>query len=464
MPDRLNIIIVGAGDAGMLLAKDLESENGINFVGFIDDNLKSKVIGSIKDIEAICNIHKINEIVIAIPSADGVLIRNILLNLQNTRIPIKIIPRELQIIRTSRVRYADARNLVTEDFLGRKYDKHNLSGMRKYFKDKKVFVSGGAGSIGSEIVQQLLQLDIECVMVYDNSEYLMFNLHQHLKESNYPMNYQLVIGNILNRQKLQRCYETFKPDVVIHAAAYKHVHLMQENIDEAIMNNLQGTINIVDSAIYCKIPQLTFISTDKAVNPTSVMGATKRLGEWYIQNKYLNIPKLKWDIVRFGNVINSNGSVLPLFERQISVGGEITVTHKNVSRFFMSIKEASRLVIESTADNISNSTHVLNMGELVNIYEIAKCLIRSKNLIPNIDVKINITGLRKGEKMTEELFTDEEAGKLIVNHKGKVFSIKLTDTNNNLDQILLDLTNAAKDGQNTSSKTQLKNIFPSLVT
>lgn len=459
-----NIIVVGAGDAGKLLAKSILGSRGVKLVGFVDDKSGFDVVGSINDLEMVCENYRVNEIVIAIPSADGGLIRKILLNLQNNKIPIKIIPREQQIIRTENVNYADARDLILDDFLGRRYDKHNLSKLRQYFNKKRILITGGAGSIGSEIVKQLLQLGVTEVLVYDNSEYLMFNLDQYLKENDYPNNYRLVIGNILNRKKLVRWISNFKPEVIIHAAAYKHVYLMQQNIDEAIINNIQGTINVVDCALKFNIPQMTFISTDKAVNPTSVMGATKRICEWYIQWAFDRNRDLKWDIVRFGNVINSNGSVLPIFERQIREIGQITVTHKDVSRFFMSIKEASRLVIESTADNISNTAHILNMGELVNIHEIALCLIRSKNLIPNTDIKILFTGLRKGEKMNEELFTPDEINQISLNHKDKVFKVKLNNSKSNLKENIHKLIRFSESGQKKSAWNEMKMLFPSLET
>jgi FlaA1/EpsC-like NDP-sugar epimerase len=457
-----NILIVGAGKAGRLLANDLKSMDGQRLVGFVDDATGTEVIGALRDLGKICKIRQIDEIVIAIPSSDGSLIRKILINIQNNRVPIKIIPREQQIIRTGLVNYNEVRDLIIDDFLGRKYDRSDLSGLQKHFLKKRVLVTGGAGSIGSEIVKQLLQMKTEQVVVYDNCELLTFNLDQYLKENSYPSDYKLIIGNILNRDKLERCIKFYRPEIIIHAAAYKHVYLMQENIDEAIINNIEGTKNVVDTAIRFNVPQLTFISTDKVVNPTSVMGATKRICELYIQKAYTPYTHLKWDIVRFGNVINSNGSVLPLFERQIREQQMVTITHKDVSRFFMSIKEASRLVIESTADEISNSAHVLNMGELVNIFEIAKCLIRSKNLIPGVDVKIHFTGLRKGEKMTEELFTKDEISQLSFNKQANIYAVKLSAGKKELDRKIISLITNSKKGDLAQVSKQLKRMFVSL--
>lgn len=462
MQKTKNVLIVGAGDAGLILAKNIKKHPGLKLIGFADDNPGPDVLGNLNSLENICNRNSVQEIIIAIPSSDGALIRKILVSVQNNRIPIKIIPREQQVIRTSEVRYGFSKDLTIDDLLGRRYDKFNLSGLKKHYSDKSILVTGGAGSIGSEIVRQLLQLNVRKVVVYDNSEYLMFSLDQQLKENDYPNNYRLILGNILNKNKLFRCIKEFKPEIIIHAAAYKHVYLMQDNPDEAVLNNIQGTMNVVDAAIKNEVGRFTFISTDKVVNPTSVMGATKRLCEWYVQDAYKNIENLKWDIVRFGNVINSNGSVLPLFERQIRELGVLTVTHKQVKRFFMSIKEASRLVIESTVARTTNSAHILNMGELVSIYEIARCLIRSKNLIPDKDVKIIFTGLRKGEKMTEELFTEEEKFQLSERDSGKVFVLNVLQTIENPLELISQLITCSHMGEITVVLETLKKVFPSL--
>jgi FlaA1/EpsC-like NDP-sugar epimerase len=264
------------------------------------------------------------------------------------------------------------------------------------------------------------------VIVYDNSEYLMFMLEQNLKESVRLHRCHLIIGSIMNEAKLNRLFKKYKPDLVFHAAAYKHVHLMQDNIDESITNNVIGTKRVVNAAINNAIKVVTFISTDKVVNPTSVMGATKKLCEFYISS--LKTPHTEFNIVRFGNVINSMGSALPLFERQINLHRYVTVTHKKMERFFMSIREAAQLVVESTASGTYNHIHVLNMGELINIHDVAVSLIRSKNLIPEEDVEVRITGLRKGEKMIEELYTKEEKKNLRKIKGSRILSLKQSET------------------------------------
>jgi FlaA1/EpsC-like NDP-sugar epimerase len=401
-----NILIVGAGAAGRLLAQDIRKNYpAYRISGFIDDKPKTKdleVLGGIKDFDAVISKYLINEIILAIPSADGKLVRRILLANLSNRIPIKIVPRNQRIIGRSIVRYKDVRDLEPGDFLGRPFIRNNVERLKDFYTDKVIFVTGGAGSIGSEIVRQLVDLEAKKVIVYDNSEYLIFMLEQQLKETGRRHKCELIIGSILNSDKLNQVLRTYKPDFVFHAAAYKHVHLMQDNVDESVHNNVIGTKRVVDATIKNNIPVLTFISTDKVVNPTSVMGATKKLCEFYIGS--LTPQKTQFNIVRFGNVINSNGSALPLFERQIMLHRYVTITHKKMERFFMSIREAAQLVIESTASGSYGHIHVLNMGELINIYEVAQALIRSKNLLPDHDVEMRITGLRKGEKMIEELY------------------------------------------------------------
>jgi len=464
-----NIVIVGAGRAGKLLSKDIENHyRSFRVVGFIDDQPSKrgdgKILGKISDFQKILSTYRIDEIVIAIPSADGNLIRKILLaNIQN-RIPLKIVPRNQRIIRESDVRYEEVRDVNSEDFLGRPFVRKNVDVLKGFYVGKKVFVTGGAGSIGSEIVRQLIDLGAEKVFVYDNSEYLLFNLEQQLKERGQRDTCELIVGNILHDNKLRSLFSRIRPDIVFHAAAYKHVHLMQDNIDEAVYNNVVGTKRVIDAAIENGIKLFTFISTDKAVNPTSIMGATKKLCEYYIQ--HLASKETEFNIVRFGNVINSNGSALPLFERQMALHGYVTITHEKMMRFFMSIREAAQLVIESTASGKTESIHVLDMGELISIYEVALCLIRSKNFIPGEDIEIRITGLRKGEKMIEELYTEGERKNLKKTSLKSVSSLKNKEICPiDIERGFLDLEEMVKKSPKQEEVWRyLKTVFPLLKT
>ncbi len=461
-----NILIVGAGRAGRLLARDIEAHHPESrVVGFVDDNRKTtkSILGNISEIPKLLGLLLVDEIVISIPSADGRLIRRILLENQANRTPIRIVPRDQRIIGKSDVRYEEVRVIEPEDFLGRPFHRRNVDRLIRYYQGKTVFVTGGAGSIGSEIVRQLIDLEVKKVIVYDNSEYLIFLLEQQLKERGERNKCELIVGSILHDNKLKALLLRFKPDIVFHAAAYKHVHLMQDNIDEAVYNNVIGTKRVIDATVSAGIGQFTFISTDKVVNPTSIMGATKKLCEYYIQS--LQNTKTKFNIVRFGNVINSNGSALPLFERQMDLYGYVTVTHKKMQRFFMSIREAASLVIESTADGKPNTIHILNMGELIKIYEVALCLIRSKNRIPEEDIEIKIMGLRKGEKMIEELYTREEKAKLILpKKKTSFYSIRNEESSPEEASFILEKLEAlVKTGEQKQPLYRvLKKIFPSL--
>lgn len=461
-----NILIVGAGRAGRLLARDIAVHHpDCHVVGFVDDNLKitSSVLGGINTMPKLLKLWKVDEIIIAIPSADGALIRRILLTNSKNRIPICIVPRDQRIISKSDVRYDEVRSLDPEDFLGRPFHRQNIDRLTRYYKGKTVFVTGGAGSIGSEIVRQLIDLQAKQVIVYDNSEYLVFLLEQQLKERSQRDKCELIVGSILHDNKLLGLLNRLKPDIVFHAAAYKHVHLMQDNIDEAVYNNAIGTKRVIDAAMAAGIGQFTFISTDKVVNPTSVMGATKKLCEYYIQS--LPKAKTKFNIVRFGNVINSNGSALPLFERQMELYGYVTVTHKKMQRFFMSIREAASLVIESTSDGRPNTIHILNMGELINIHDVALCLIRSKNRVPEEDIEVRITGLRKGEKMVEELYTQTEKGNLHqLKGDASIYTLKNRDVCPvDIVSVLDELESIVKEGDaHGEVKKRMRMIFPSL--
>jgi len=469
MNEYKNILIIGAGNAGRLLFRDIKKNHGgCKVIGFVDDEAKkvsgSEVLGKISELSKINKVFKVDEMIVAIPSTDGKLMRRILLGNLKNRTPIKIVPRNQRIISSSEVKYGEVKNVSIEDFLGRKFVKKNIDKIKKFYQDKTVLVTGGAGSIGSEIVKQLIDLEVKKVIVYDNSEYLIFNLDHALRELGAKGKYKLIIGTILNKDKFDLIVKKENPDIIFHAAAYKHVHLMEDNADEAVRNNIIGTKNIVDVAVKNKTKYFTFISTDKVVNPTSIMGSTKKICEFYI--KSLNSKDVKFNIVRFGNVINSNGSVLPLFERQIENYRHVTVTHKDMMRFFMSIREAAQLVIESSALSSKDSIHILNMGELLKIFEIAQCLIRSKNLIPVEDVEINFIGLRKGEKMIEELYTDVEKKSLDETKTKNLLILKnfekcpfdINEMLKELERIVEEPSDLVKE----DLKKYLKKIFPSL--
>ncbi|HLC48956.1 MAG TPA: polysaccharide biosynthesis protein [Candidatus Andersenbacteria bacterium] len=465
MPDVKHIIIVGAGSAGKLLQKDIEKFHPTaKVVGFVDDTAKKSpsLLGTIADLPALTQVYRVDEIIIAIPSIHGEIVRRILLQNLSHRVPITIVPRSQDIIRRGDVTYSMVKPLHYEDFLGRPFVKGDVNTLATMYKDKVVFVTGGAGSIGSEIVRQLLDIQARKVVIYDNSELLCFNLDQELREKRVShRRYKIIIGSIRDGARVAYAIQQTKPDVIFHVAAFKHVYLMEENLAEAIQNNVLGTRILVQAAISQRVPHFTFVSTDKVVNPQSVMGATKKLAEYYIQS--LPPSQTKFTIVRFGNVINSQGSVLPLFERQMQHLKYVTVTDKNMKRFFMSIREAAQLVIQGTAHNSHGHIFILNMGELITIYDVARCLIRSKNLVPEKDIAIKIIGIKKGEKLEEELFTSKERTFIAKTRMPHVWRLKKTDTPpRNLLSVLAKLESLAVSYPNEQKiLRELGTIFPS---
>lgn len=462
MGKKKHIVIVGAGEAGYLLRDDIvQNHTYITVVGFVDDD-GGEVLGGVSDLSRLVNEHSIEEIVIAIPSADGAFVRKVLLSNIDNRIPIRIVSRDQRVLQTNNVRYDAVRDIECEEFLGRAIVKDDLSSLEQFYVGKKVLVTGGAGSIGSEIVRQLIDLGARKVVVYDNSEYLCYELQQQLEERDVASDaYHIVMGSIVNMEKVQAVMHAEKPDIVFHAAAYKHVHLMEENPDEAFVTNVLGTKHVVDAAISSGVPSFVFVSTDKVVRPTSVMGATKKLAEYYVRSLDTDMA---CNIVRFGNVINSYGSVLPLFERQIRERHEITLTHPDMERYFMSIREAAHLVLTSAMQPTRGSIYILDMGDLIRMQDVAMSLIRSKGLIPNEDVVIKEIGVRPGEKMAEELFAHDEGDRVSKTTLSHIWHLE-TQMREDLDisEVIFDMTQGVREIQDASwFARRLSKLFPTL--
>jgi len=463
---KKKVIIIGAGIAGRLLEADIKRNyQDCEVVGFIDDTNrpKIKILGKIAEIEGVLDRYKVDEVVIAIPSAEGSLVRRILQINVNNRIPIRIVPREQRVIRHNDVQYKMVRDLTDEDWLGRPPLRTSIKRLENFYQNKTVLVTGGAGSIGSEIVRQLLELKVKKVVVMDNSEFLVYALEQELKEAKVKKTkFELMVGSVVDRRRTEEIIKKVKPGIVFHAAAYKHVHLMEQCVGEAIKTNVLGTKNVVDAAMQQGVGKFVQVSTDKAVNPASVMGATKKLAELYVQQRRSTVTS--FSIVRFGNVINSQGSVLPMFSRQVLERREVTVTDKRMERYFMSIREAAQLVIMSATRMTQGAIYVLNMGDLISVNEVAQCVIRSHNLIPDKDVKIKVVGRRPGEKMVEELFAKDEK-KLVSKtslpniwrlHNGVSAGKQNDDTVGHLQQLLKMTQNNAR------IRAYLHTLFPTL--
>ncbi|AVP53964.1 polysaccharide biosynthesis protein [Clostridium tetani] len=411
------LLIIGAGDAAALLIKEIKKNTNLNYeiIGLIDDNEEKigktingiKVIGSRRDIINISEEKKIEEIILAIPSVDAGTKREIINICKNTKAKLKTLPGIYEII-DGKVSISKIRDVSIEDLLGREEVKLNNDDINKYIKDKVVLVTGGGGSIGSELCRQITKFKPRKLLILDIYENNAYDLQMELNYSNPNLDKEVIIASIREEERLREIFEKYKPEVVFHAAAHKHVPLMENNPAEAVKNNIIGTYNLVKCCHEYKVKKFVQISTDKAVNPTNIMGATKRFCEIMIQ-AFDTVSETEYVAVRFGNVLGSNGSVIPLFKKQIAHGGPVTVTHPEINRYFMTIPEASQLVIQAGGMAKGGEIFVLDMGEPVKINDLARDLIRLSGYEPDIDIRIKYTGLRPGEKLYEELLMDEIA-------------------------------------------------------
>jgi len=421
---RKKVLIVGAGDAGVLTLK--ECQNNINMdvevVGFIDDDpIKKghniygvKVFGGRKLIPDIVDGYGVEEIILAIPSASGDVIREILYYCELTDARIKTIPGLDKILEGNLE--VKPRAVKPEDLLGRKSVKIDKKEISSCIMGRTILVTGAGGSIGSELCRQIASFSPENIILVDNHENYVYFLGIEFK-SKYPqLKFDTIIGDIKDIGFLRYVFSTYKPQVIFHAAAHKHVPLMEENPSAAVKNNVVGTRNIIYASSHYKAERFILISTDKAVNASSVMGATKRIAEKILQAKSKN-SKTKFMAVRFGNVLGSSGSVIPLFKKQIEEGGPVTVTHPDVKRYFMSISEASQLVLQAGAIGTGGEIFVLDMGEQIKIVDIAKNLIAFSGLKLGRDISIEYVGLRPGEKLFEEILLNTEEDKVTKNDK-----------------------------------------------
>lgn len=414
---KSRVLIVGAGDAGSMLIKEIKKHRTLNYdiIGLIDDDLSKigqvingiRIIGTRNDILKICKDSKVEEIFIALPSASFQERKEIYNICKKTGCKLKTLPGIYEII-NGNVSISQLRDVDINDLLGRDPIKLNNENINKYINDKVVLVTGGGGSIGSELCRQIVKFNPKKLIILDIYENNAYELQMELK-SKYPeLDLEVVIASIRDFNRLKDIFGEYNPYVVFHAAAHKHVPLMESNPAEAIKNNIIGTYNVVKCSNIYKVKRFVQISTDKAVNPTNVMGATKRFCEKIIQ-AFDKASETEYVAVRFGNVLGSNGSVIPLFKKQIKEGGPVTVTHPEINRFFMTIPEAAQLVIQAGAMAKGGEIFVLDMGEPVKIVDLARDLIRLSGLKPDEDIKIEYTGLRPGEKLYEELLMDEVA-------------------------------------------------------
>jgi len=414
--ERKPVLVVGAGDAGATVVRELKNRNDKSGVpiGFVDDDQSKQknkmfgipVLGKREDIPRLVDEYGVEEIIVAIPSAPGWVIRELVDICSTTPAKLKIVPGLYELI-DGRVSVNQIRELQVEDLLDREPVKVDLDSMAGYLSGRTVLVTGAGGSIGSELCRQIARFKPRCLILLDHCENAIYEIHRELGEQNLECELVPVVADIRDKQAMDNLFAGLRPQVVFHAAAHKHVPLMEDNPAAALKNNVLGTWNVARAAHDGQIETFILISTDKAVNPVSIMGATKRVAEMVIQYLAQN-SSTRFAAVRFGNVLGSSGSVVPLFQKQIARGGPVTVTHPEMTRFFMTIPEAVQLVIQAGALAKGGEIFVLDMGKPMKIVELARRMIKLAGFRPEQDIQIVYTGIRPGEKLCEEILTQEE--------------------------------------------------------
>ena len=433
--ERKNLLIIGAGEAANEIIKTVKNtmKGYYNIVGLIDDNPNKmnyaisgiKILGNRDDIAEICKQYKVDVIFFSISNIDNKNKKEILNICQETGVKIRVLPSVADIIKNKSL-LQNLRDVEIEDLLGREPITLANENIGELIKGKSILVTGGGGSIGSELCRQIAKFNPSRLIIFDIYENNLYNIEMELKQNHYDEKFEIVaiVGSVRDKKRLEQVFKKYNPYLVFHAAAHKHVPLMEVSPLEAIKNNVFGTYNVANYADKYSVKRFILISTDKAVNPTNIMGATKRMCEMIIQ-AFNQKSKTAFAAVRLGNVLGSNGSVLPLFKKQISAGGPVTVTHKEITRFFMTIPEAVSLVLQAMSYAKGGEIFVLDMGEPVKIYDLAVSLIKLSGLEPNVDIPIEITGLRPGEKLYEELLMSEEG--LQTTAHNKIFIGKPSD-------------------------------------
>ncbi|MCM0081388.1 polysaccharide biosynthesis protein [Geomonas sp. Red32] len=460
-------LIIGAGEAGNLLLKEIrkQSNSPYNVVGFVDDDKDKRglrlsgvrVLGGTDRLRALIRTHRVEEVIFAIPSGDRALMRRVINNCERAKARFKTLPGITAII-DGKVSVSQIKSVEIEDLLGREPVVLDQSAIRSYLTDKRVLVTGAAGSIGSEICRQVARFSPAKLILFDNAETPLFYIEKELTAANPELRIIPIVGDVKCQDRVEAIFDEFGPDVVFHAAAYKHVAMMEYNPTEAILNNVMGSKIVADAAHKFKVHNFVMVSTDKAVNPTNIMGASKRSAEIYVQTLSRS-SRTNFTTVRFGNVLGSNGSVIPLFKEQIGKGGPVTVTDKDVVRYFMTIPEASQLVLQAGCIGKGGDIFVLDMGEPVRILTLAEELIRLSGLVPYRDIDIVFTGLKPGEKLFEELLIDGEGIKPTTHCKIRVMAPVDTDLKTT-SKLLEELFELARNSDLGGVMSCLKELVP----
>lgn len=461
-------LIIGAGKTGASLMTEIRRQPELNLrpIGFLDDD-ESKIgahiqgvpiLGRLDDLETSILRYKVEEIIIASNVISGKKISSIYKTSEDFKVNIKILPSIEQIFSTSQTSYTQLREIRVEDLLGRDPINLEIDSIRSYIENKIICITGAAGSIGSEICRQVSLFKPTKMILLDSAETPLYQIDYELRNRFTEIQFESVIADIKNISRLAYIFDTYNPTVVFHCAAYKHVPLMELNPSEAVLNNILGTKNLADIARIKGVERFVVISTDKAVNPVNIMGASKRVAELYIQHINQN-SKTKFITVRFGNVLGSNGSVIPRFKEQISKGGPVTVTHPDIIRYFMTIPEASQLVLQAGGMGDKGEIFILEMGEPVKILNLAEEMIRLSGYQPYKDIKIEFTGLRPGEKLYEELLLNLEGIKPTRHPKIQIASI--TQINNPI--VFLSKLNKLIELAKINKEKDIYDLFTELV-
>ena len=460
-----NVLIYGAGEAGVLLVKESRINPNFSYkiVGFLDDNPNKKggkvyglkVLGGLEDVEKIIEKNDVSKIIISMPSVEQSKISNILKELNKLKdVSVKILPNVDNLIEEGNLS-TQLRNIKLEDLLGREEIKINTKEVFDFIQDKIVFVTGGGGSIGSELINQIAKYNPKKIINIEINENASYLMELELKRKYPYLDYKTEIASVRDLDKLAMLFDKYKPDILFHAAAHKHVPLMENNPEEAIKNNIFGTKNVAECCLKYKLESVVLISTDKAVNPTNVMGATKRVCEMIFQKYSEKDSNTKFMAVRFGNVLGSNGSVIPIFSKLIEEGKNLTLTHKDIIRYFMTIPEAAQLVIEAATIGKGGEILILDMGEPVKIYDLAKNMIK----LSGSNVGRDIVGLRPGEKLFEELLYDINSSEKTSNNKIFITNMENEKVQVDIDDYYTILKDLIKNNDTVGMRRTLASII-----
>ena len=467
--DGKNLIIIGAGDCGEKIYREIHDNASLqyNVVGFLDDSQNKvgrtihgiPVLGRIEDITAVVKRVKADEGLIAIPSAQGKQMRRIVDLCKSSGISFKTVPGYGELI-NGRVTVKAIRDVAYRDLLGREIIKLDEIGIDAYIQGQTMLVTGAGGSIGSELCRQICRFRPKSIILYERAESPLYEIELELKQNFGDVKVVTLLADIQDKQQLEKAFEAYKPQTVFHAAAYKHVPLLELQPWKAIDNNIQGTANIVEITNKFNVERFVFVSSNKAVRPANVMGASKRVAEMLVQSQNgCGLSNTKFMIVRFGNVVGSVGSVVPLFKKQIEKGGPVTVTHPEVTRYFMTIPEACQLILQASAMGIGGEIFLLDMGTSIKIDDMARDLIRLSGFEPDVDIKIEYIGLRPGEKLYEELIIEGED--VVPTSHEKILVLKGTECDMQLLNGKIDeLAKIAENQEVEKIKAEFKEIVP----